>query len=296
VRELSIEHGDQLIFIVGCPRSGTTWVQRLLAAHPNVRTGQESDLFDLYIGPQLRTWRRELHADSSGRGGVGLACYLDDAEFTRTLRGYAIDLLKKMLGDLEPHQLFVEKTPSHALYIPEIAELFPGARFIHVLRDARDTVASLLGASRSWGAGWAPRRARAAARMWVEHVKAARHAHVAPGKLCEVRYEDLHISGPAVLGDVTRWLGLEWSAADIERAIQANRPDVAKAGGGTPIPLGGAFGGRFGPVVREPSGFVRKAEVGSWRSELTALDRLQVWREARSLMAEVGYTWPRPWD
>src|ERR671933_387616 len=125
------ELGQRLVCIVGCPRSGTTWLQRLLAGHPNVRTGQESDVFDIYLGPQLRAWRRELDPDSSGRGGVGLACYFDDAGFTRALRRYAVDLLEPMLGGLGPDDLFVEKTPSHALYIPEILELFPQTRFIH---------------------------------------------------------------------------------------------------------------------------------------------------------------------
>jgi hypothetical protein len=292
---VTAETGERLVLIVGCPRSGTTWLQRLLAGHPDVRTGQESDLFDLYIGPQLRTWRRELTADSSGRGGVGLACYLDDAEFTCALKRYATDLLSHLLRDLGPNQLFVEKTPSHALYIPEIQELFPAARFVHVLRDARDTVASLLGASQTWGAGWAPRRARAAAQMWVEHVQAVRQAGLPASKLCEVRYEDLHTDGARVLAAVTGWLGLDWTQAEVDAALEANRPDVARAGGGTPIPLGGEFGSRSGSVVREPKGFVRKAQVGSWQQDLSRLDQLQVWRVARTTMAEVGYPWSRPW-
>jgi hypothetical protein len=287
--------GRDLVCIVGCPRSGTTWVQRLLAAHPRVRTGQESDVFDIYLGPQLRAWRRELDPTSSGRGGVGLACYFDDASFLRALRRYASDLLEPMLGGLGPHDLFVEKTPSHALYIPEILQLFPGTRFVHVLRDARDTVASLLGAARSWGKGWAPRRARAAALMWVNHVTAVRQARVPSSQLYEVRYEDLHVDTPRVLGDLAAWLGLDWAPADVQAAVQANAPEVARAGGGTPIPLGGAFGARFGGVVKEPPGFVRKAQVGTWRQDLSPLERLLVWRVASPTMAEVGYPWPRPW-
>src|SRR5919199_434982 len=131
--------GHQLVCIVGCPRSGTTWLQRLLAGHPRVRTGQESDVFDIYVGPQLRAWRRELDPTSSGRGGVGLGAYFDDAAFTSLLRRYALDL-----------------------------------------------VASLLGAARSWGKGWAPRRARGAALMWVSHVSAVRESKVPPGQLVEV--------------------------------------------------------------------------------------------------------------
>ena len=290
--------GANLVCVVGCPRSGTTWLQRLLAGHPRVRTGQESDVFDIYVGPQLRAWRRELDPDSSGRGGVGLGCYFEEAMFLGALRRYTRDLLNPMLGPLGPGELFVEKTPSHALFIPEILELLPDARFVHVLRDARDTVASLLGAARTWGSSWAPRRARGAAQMWVSHVRAVRDAAraiVPPGRLHEVRYEDLHTDGPRVLRDVVCWLGLEWTDAEVERALETNRPEVARAGGGTPIPLGGAFAASRGAVVQEPPGFVRKAQIGSWRQDLTPWDRLLVWRVAGRTMAEVGYPWPRPW-
>src|SRR5581483_10976834 len=80
--------GANLVFVVVCPRSGTTWVQRLLASHPCVHTGQESDVFDIHIGPQLQAWRRELEVGSSGRGGVGLGCYFRDAEFVSILKRY----------------------------------------------------------------------------------------------------------------------------------------------------------------------------------------------------------------
>jgi hypothetical protein len=46
--------GHNLVFLIGCPRSGTTWLQRLLASHPQVRTVQETFLFPRYISPQLR--------------------------------------------------------------------------------------------------------------------------------------------------------------------------------------------------------------------------------------------------
>jgi hypothetical protein len=87
----------------------------------------------------------------------------------------------------------------------------------------------------------------------------------------------------------------DWSEADVGAALQANKPEVARGGGGTPIPLGGAFGARFGTVVQEPAGFVRKAQVGTWRDDLSPVERLLVWRVASGTMAEVGYSWPRPW-
>lgn len=289
--------GANLVFVVGCPRSGTTWVQRLLASHPRVHTGQESDVFDIYIGPQLQAWRRELEVTSSGRGGVGLGCYFRDAEFMPVLKRYTLDLLQPMVGQLEPGEIFVEKTPSHVLYVAEIAALLPAARFVHVLRDARDTVASLLSASRSWGRTWAPRSARQATGMWVQHVRAARAAQsqLGPRQFFEVRYESLHANTTAELRQLAAWLGLDWADTDLQQAVAANQPEAARRGGGTDIPLGGAFGEMSGPVVKEPAGFVRKAQAGSWREDLTLAQRLWVWKVGRATMAQAGYAWPLPW-
>lgn len=289
--------GANLVFVVGCPRSGTTWVQRLLASHPNVRTGQESDVFDIYIGPQLQAWRRELDVTSSGRGGVGLGCYFRDDEFMPILKRYALELLQPMIGNLGPADVFVEKTPSHVLYVPEIAALLPAARFVNVLRDARDTVASLLSASRSWGRTWAPGSARQAAGMWVQHVEAARQAasRLGPDRFYEIRYESLHAAPERELRRLVNWLRLDWSDANLQSAVQANAPEAARRGGGTDIPLGGAFGAISGSVVKEPAGFVRKAQAGSWREDLSAADKLWVWKVARHSMARAGYAWPAPW-
>jgi hypothetical protein len=172
----------------------------------------------------------------------------------------------------------------------------PDSRFVHVLRDARDTVASLTAASRGWGSGWAPRRAASAARMWVQHVQAARTAatRLPSRQFREVRYEDLLTDAPRVLGEVVRWLGLSWSDQDIAHAVQVNRPEAARQGGGTPIPLGGAFGAP-GSVVKDPPGFVRRAGSGGWRADLSRIDQMQVWLTARATMQVVGYPWPRPW-
>ena len=290
--------GANLVFVVGCPRSGTTWVQRLLASHPHIRTGQESDLFDEYIGPQLRAWRRELDPNSSGRGGVGLGCYFEEAEFVRLLRSYMLQLLEPLVGGLQPGQLFVEKTPSHVLFVPEIVALLPEARFIHVLRDARDTVSSLLGASRGWGRAWAPKKAGGAASTWVIHVQAAQVAQrqLPSSQYFELRYETLHTEGAALLKRLADWLCLTWSDSDIAAALAENAPDRARAGKGTPIPLGGQFATSGQSTVKEPEGFIRKAQAGSWRSDLSPLDKLAVWRVARTTMAEVGYPWMTPWS
>ena len=290
--------GSNLLLVVGSPRSGTTWVQRLLAGHPQIKTGQESDVFDTYIAPQLRAWQQELKPEASGRGGVGLGAYFTDEQFQALLRDYMLKLLEPMIGSLKPGMLFLEKTPSHALFIREIHTLLPEARFIHVLRDGRDVAASIMAASKSWGSGWAKRRPGDAAGMWVQHVQAAREAgrELPPSLFTEVRYEELHSRGPQVLRNLVDWLGLEWTDEEIRKALADNNPDTARAGGGTAIPLGGQFGAASGGQVKEPEGFVRRAQAGGWEQDLSRVERVFVWRVARRLMAQTGYPWPSPFS
>jgi hypothetical protein len=291
-----LEHnyaGHNIVFVVGCPRSGTTYLQKLLAAHPRIRTGQESDVFDLYIGPLLRTWRRELQSPSDGRGGVGLGCYFLEKEFLAVVKEFLMGILQPMISGLQADEIFIEKTPSHALFIEEILELLPKASFIHVLRDARDVVASILAASRSWGRGWAPRNARQAARLWLRHVETIeRSKHQIPsGQFYEVRYEELWSTPYQVLKGLGEFIGLEWSDQEIEKAVCMNSFEAAKQGLGTPIPKGGEFRRRTGPVVTDPSDFTRKGVPEGWRQDLSFIEKFWVWMIARESMERVGYSW-----
>lgn len=214
--------GEHLVFVVGCPRSGTTWVQRLLSCSPQVRTGQESNLFVDSIGLQLRRWRRALGLQE--RGGVGLACYFTEPELIELLRDFMLKLLQRMMDPLTEGQFFVEKTPDHALYLPEILELLPASRIIHVLRDPRDVVASLLAASRTWASesSWAPGRARAAAKLWMRSVNAVKRAarETPSANMLELRYEDLHNSPLATLVRVRDFIGLEWTEPEMRQALK----------------------------------------------------------------------------
>ena len=285
--------GHNMVFIVGAPRSGTTWLQRLLATHPRVRTGQESKLFRWYIAPQLRMWTMETTRErnpetANGRGGTGLSCYFREEEFISVLKHYLWLLMQPMIGPLGSGELFVEKTPSHAFCIGEIKRLLPQSRIIHILRDPRDVVASLLAVSRSWGAAWAPKRATAAAALWADHVTAVRSvARGLPAReFHEVTYERLSETPEDTLTRVCEFLELDWHADDVHRAVEANRPHRGCA---TAIPLYGEVAQRVGGFVREPEGFVRSATPGAWRTELSLVQKVAVWRVCRGLMRDLGY-------
>ncbi|WP_040666480.1 sulfotransferase family protein [Nitrolancea hollandica] len=287
--------GENIVFVVGSPRSGTTWLQRLLASHPRVRTGQESDVFR-YISPQIRTWRNHLESKRSGRGGIGLPCYFKEDEFMCLVHRYMLDLLQPMLDELEPGQIFLEKTPSHSLHLTEIAAMLPQSRIVHILRDPRDVAASLIAASRTWGNRWAPGTARRAAHMWMQHVRPAREAArwLPQERFLEIRYEDLRHSSVETLWAVSRFLGLEWDAGQIDQAVAENDAENMRKGGGTKIPVGGEFQSISGPLVKDPAGFVRRAQPGGWKDDLSSWEKFQVWFVARRLMVEVGYPWLLP--
>ncbi len=285
--------GHNLVFIVGCGRSGTTWLQRLLASHPKIRTGQETHIFSGHVGSQLQTYRACLNPQK--RGGIGLGCYFTEDKFLHIVKSFLVALLEPMVGPLKPGELFVEKTPLHSRYIPEIEEFLPESRILHILRDPRDVVASFLAASKSWGSDWAPRSAATAAHRWVTDVRLIREAakNLPSWQFHEVRYEALHMSPKFVLKGCTDFLGLEWDDEGILQAIEANERRRAMAGGGgTAIPLRGEVGRRTTPYVIEPEGFIRKAEVGSWKTDLNLWEKFWTWKVAGKLMAEVGYDWP----
>jgi hypothetical protein len=287
--------GHNVVFLVGCARSGTTWLQRLLASHPKIRTGQESFLFSSYIGPQLRNWSNEIRTLSSGRGGAGMRAYLREDEFLSILREEMFRFMKPMIGDLPDGYLFLEKTPNHALWMPEIIALLPKARFINMLRDGRDVVASLLAASRTW-ANWAPDNALGASRRWVRNVEAAEKAakKLSPEQFYEVRYEQLLNSPKLVLQNVSRFLGINWNENEIVDAIKKNDAKVALKTA-TPIPIRGEFSVISGSEVKQPPGFIRRARAGSWKQDLSPVEKMLTWIGASRTMAKVGYPWILPW-
>lgn len=287
--------GRNLVVVAGSPRSGTTWFQRLLASHPKIKTGQESNLFSQHIGPQLTAWREG--ADPKYRGGLGLACYFPEEEFVGILKSYLLKLLQPMVGNLAPDELFLEKTPGNSLYLPEILELLPRTKVIHVLRDARDVVSSMT-SREAWLAHWAPENAKKAAHTWARCVTAVRNAApgIPAGQFHEVRYEDLTRDPVKVLHETAGFLGLEWDLAEIERAVETNRAGKAKSTGGTPIPVFGEVAKRSGSVVVEPEGFVRKAKTGSWEKDLSLYQKFWVWYTAHTTMEENGYRWSKAAD
>lgn len=251
------------VFLVGCPRSGTTLLQTLLGSHSQIHSLPETHFFRnlLHAGERsrsdpvaarrkrlargLQNWRRQAALSLGWVGGHrghkawrampeltgepppdlrGLAAYRLHAHISRF--GALLDRQCLMAGK----HLWLEKTPDHLFYIAHIQRHFPAARFIHILRDGEEVVASLYHAAQRY-APWRPyleidrgidrwNRALAESLSWRFH----------PQHLL-VRYETLVADPQCALARILRFLDCPDErgictgyARTAERLVRADEP------------------------------------------------------------------------
>lgn len=155
----------QRIFVVGCPRSGTTIVQAMLSRHPDVFSLHETYFFQALLGDMEYRWRdrdARPHQRWYHRAGLAHAAgrrrlrELERAYPVRARRGpvphksrACVQRFVRLLDDAAGQRQrthWVEKSPGHLLFIDEILAGIPDARFVHVLRNGLDVVASVVDA------------------------------------------------------------------------------------------------------------------------------------------------------
>jgi hypothetical protein len=218
-------------FIVGCGRSGTTLLRNVLCSHPDVLIPPETSFFfwprshrpscPLDAG-ECRRLVREFRLDATSRLRPGHFLRREIAllgtDWERVLGRFAdrpperrrpVDVFGAIVGDWVRRQdkavtVVGEKTPHHVFRMPVILASLPEARFIHVVRDPRAVVPSLLEMP------WVNEGVWGASMRWRNSVEAARRhaAGLAADRFLEVRYEDLVADLPAVARRVAEFLGL----------------------------------------------------------------------------------------
>src|SRR5215211_4137093 len=138
---------DRLIFVVGCPRSGTTFLAGALGAH--------SGVVDLGEVKPVKAAIADLAA-------------LDEEEAAARFRR-ALERVRRL--GLSAHLRGVEQTPETVFVLRAALRAYPHARAVHLVRDGRDVVCSLL--EKGWlggasGADDVGQAHGAHARFWVE--------------------------------------------------------------------------------------------------------------------------------
>jgi hypothetical protein len=292
---------DRMIFCFGARRSGTYLVQRMVAAHPAVSAvPSETHLISHGIAPLLERFHHGVR-ESTQVGSV----YADREVLLDAVR----DLCDAAFGEyLEPGATHVvERTALHALHASLIAEIYPDAGVVHVIRDGRDAALSIM--RRTW---WGPDSIGEAAGEWADCVRNGRQA-AEMDRYVEIRYEDLLADPAPAIERVFDRLGLESSSDAIEAALgelgvsrnvePGDRIGTEKWREGLSTSELEAFDRIAGPTLRElgyvpsatgaahprpPTGAARTLESG--RSRLTGLARsvrkLGGLRESRRRRAE----------
>jgi hypothetical protein len=289
----------RLVLIIGSPRSGTTWLQMLLGAHPAVASPQETDLFRMYLQPLAQSWDRQvewLRDTSNDRRRKGLPTVVDAARFHELGHDFVAATIDEVRARKPGSHIVVEKSPGHSTCTDVIERFWPEATFIHVIRDGRDVAASLVAASTEFGRNFAPGSVGRAARMWRTRLDGARQAKDAPGGYIEVRYEELHTDGAATLQRAYAACGLEVSLDDCAATVQQFAFDKVSASGAvaTSIITGGEFDGDARTRV-EPRGFFRKGVAGGWRDDWEFPQRHDFDAAAGDMLIELGYERDHTW-
>ncbi len=214
-----------MIFCFGARRSGTYLLQRIVGAHPLVsQVPSETHLFSHGLAPLLERFRHE-DPESLEVGSM----YVERDLVVDAARDFCDSVF---LTRLEPGtERIVERTPLHALHAELIAEIYPDARFVHIIRDGRDVARSI--ASQPWG----PDSVGAAAEEWRDCVAGGRAIAELPNYL-ELRYEDLLNEPRASVERIYAELEFEPTDDAVEAGLAALaervnlRPDSLRVGAG----------------------------------------------------------------
>jgi hypothetical protein len=258
------------VFILGSARSGTTVTASLLSQLPGVQIVKETgfvaqhvaQLQDIANPASLRrvidaanSWLKPGQVDKrASLEGFSRFCALNDIHGGGAFLHYVWQLNSpKPWRELS---FIGDNTPLYVMAIPQIQSLMPNARFIHMVRDPRDVVASIL--TMRFGAD----DAAVAALEWHVYVGCWMMAErlVAAERRIECRYEDLCTTPAATFGRLARFL--ECTEADAAEALARH------------VGTGSQFATGFEEVAAEPH-HTRITEplssdrIGRYKSELT---------------------------
>lgn len=250
---------DRPIFVVGSGRSGTTLLFSLLTKHPDLAWFSNwvnfhpdrpwlmalSRLWDIpLVGPRIAgRFSGLLHSDESI--GVYTHCGMDHLHHQKRSPLVEDDVtpeaaanLRKMFATCQAYRgkrRFVNKNTNNCARVRYLNAVFPGAIFIHIIRDGRAVANSLLNVKwwpnlPLWWAGFTPndwkREGKSpyelTALHWKTMVSSVLEAvpYLQPEQYIEVRYENLGRDPTGEMRRIIEFCGLRWTP-QYEQAIKS---------------------------------------------------------------------------
>ena len=234
------------VFIVGCPRSGTTLLQRIVNAHPQIAITPETHwiprvfekrkgLTPAGVTPELISVLLQLPRFTGlGIGQQELVAMIAGGRplsYSSLVTG-----IFDSYGKAQGKALVGDKTPGYVRRMNTLHALWPEARFVHLIRDGRDVYLSMRHRPlRHPKAGifdtWAEEPVVTAALWWELNLRLGRKAGNAlgPGLYYEIRYESLVADPPGECEALSAFLGLPYDDAmlrfnDKQTTRKARRP------------------------------------------------------------------------
>ena len=282
------------VFAGGCPRSGTTLLQRILDHHPDLAVGNDSNFIPGCVRESAELGDPPLTPDIVARvrahrrfARLGLPDpSIDRAASASTTYSQFVAHLYDEFARERGKPRAGEKTPAYMRHIPLLHRLFPWARFVHLIRDGRDVALSLL--------SWATKKGRlrgparyplwdeqpvAVAALWWQHrvTEGRANGRALPSNLyLEASYERLIADPRAVLADVLSFLDLPFSEEALDYHKGRTRPREGRSAKAAWLPPT--------PGLRD------------WRTQMSPEDQELFEAIAGKTLEELGYerAHPRP--
>lgn len=190
------------IFVVGCPRSGTTVIGKALMAHPKL-AGDDESLFVLDL------WRiySDLHGGDNERSWAPLKSFIRSDTLLESIAKF----MDSVFSNFQTSDVsYIDHTPWYVSLIPFIHLIYPDATFVHVIRNGIDVVKSL-GVSYKNGFSWAGKDITERAELWSKLVRDGISAKKAlKDKYIEIHYEQFCQNPTKQLETILKHVGLDW--------------------------------------------------------------------------------------
>jgi hypothetical protein len=271
-------------FFVGCPRSGTTLLGRIGDAHPELAVVHESRWI-----PRCYQWRDGL--TSEGLVTTSLATrlldprvlgplQLDESEMAELVRvsggvhfARFVTRLFDLYGERHGKRLVGDKSPGYVRYLELLHELWPAAKFVHIIRDGRDVCLSVL----DWRKGvtsfstFEEDPVTTAGVWWEWYVQLGREGGggLGQGLYHELRYESLVADPERESAKLCEFLGIPYDASMLRfhEGRTTSKPGLSTKAAWLPVTGG----------------------LRDWRTTMDADDVLRFEAAAGDLLDELGY-------
>jgi hypothetical protein len=160
-----------------------------------------------------------------------------------------------------------------------IHEIYPKARFVHVLRDGRDVAVSVRAAARSWVPQWGQtfgRSITSTGQAWKHAIREARKSGQALGDLfLEIRYEEIKSNPYTSYRTLFDFCGIPYDDTIMETIFQATDFETN--------------------YRAKETGFRRGGRVGDWKDRFSFIDSIRFNLVAGDALIETGYETDRSW-